>query len=183
MPADQALYDAPVLGARRRIQTRLARRWIGTTALALVTLSACMDAEPTITGEIRDDSIVLAENSGPQSIWLQLSNVGAEPCDLVVIRTELAPEALPVNGKRVVLSVSGSPENDAYPMDAYVEIDGQPAGVEDPVRAGRQAVVEPGKTARVQLVLTAMPEEERVIVCNGPGDYEAGRYAVLPLDR
>lgn len=117
-------------------------------------------------------------------MWLELSNVGAEPCDLVVIRTELGPDALPLDGERVILSVSGSPEDGAYPMDAYVEIDGQPAGVEDPVRAGRQAVVEPGKTARVQLALTGMPErEERVIVCNGPGDYEAGRYAVLRFDR
>jgi hypothetical protein len=151
--------------------------------VALATLSACTGAEATITGEIRDDSIVLVQDSGPQSVWLELSNVGDEPCDLVVIRTELIPEALPLDGERVMLSMSGNPEDEAYPMDAYVEIDGQPAGVEDPVRAGRQAVVEPGRTVRVQLVLTAMPEEERVIVCNGPGDYEAGRYAVLPFDR
>jgi uncharacterized cupredoxin-like copper-binding protein len=84
----------------------------------------------------------------------------------------------------VVLSMSGSPQDEAYPMDAYVEIDGRPATGDDPVRAGRHAVVEPGETARVQLALTGMPErEERVIVCNGPGDYEAGRYTVLRFDR
>lgn len=151
---------------------------------ALATLSACTGAEATISGEIRDDSIVLAQDSGPQSVWLELSNIGADPCDLVVIRTELSPDGLPLDGGSVILSVSGSPEDEAYPMDAYVEIDGQPAGVEDPVHAGRQAVVQPGETARVQLALTGMPErEERVIVCNGPGDYEAGRYAVLRFDR
>lgn len=157
---------------------------VAVAVAALVTLSACTGAEATITGEIRDDSIVLAQDSGPQSVWLELSNVGAAACDLVVIRTELVPEALPVEGDKVILSMSGSPEGEAYPMDAAVEIDGQNAGVENPVRAGRQAVVEPGKTARVQLALTGMPErEERVVVCNGPGDYEAGRYAVLRFDR
>jgi hypothetical protein len=151
---------------------------------ALFALAGCIGAEATITGEIRDDSIVLVQASGPQSVWVELSNVGTQPCDLVVIRTELAPDALPLEGERVILSVSGSPEDEAYPMDAYVEIDGQPAGVEDPVRAGRQAIVEPGKTARVQLALTGTPDrEERVIVCNGPGDYEVGRYAVLRFDR
>jgi hypothetical protein len=160
------------------------RRWVARALTALATLSGCTGAEATIAGEIRDDAVVLVQDSGPQSVWLELSNVGAAPCDLVVIRTELDPDALPLDGDRVTLSISGSPQGEAYPMDAYVEIDGQPAGVEDPVRAGRQAVVGPGKTARVQLALTGMPEhEERVIVCNGPGEYEAGRYAVLRFDR
>ncbi len=152
--------------------------------VALATLSACTGTEATIAGEIRDESIVLAQDSGPQSVWLELANLGAEPCDLLVIRTELRSDALPTDGERVILSMSGAPEGEASPMDAYVEIDGQPAGGADPLRAGRHAVVEPGQTARVQLALTGMPElEERVIVCNGPGDYEAGRYAVLRFDR
>ena len=151
---------------------------------ALAALSACTGAEATISGEIRDDAIVLAQPSGPQSVWLELSNVGAVPCDLAVVRTELAPDSLPLEGGRVVLSQSGSPQGEAYPMEAYVEIEGEPATYDDPVREGRQALVEPGQTARVQLALTGMPErEERVILCNGAGDYEAGRYAVLRFDR
>jgi hypothetical protein len=160
------------------------RLWRCSAIAAVATLSACIGAEPTISGEIRETSIVLAQDTGPQSVWLELSNVGVEPCDLVVIRTELDPNALPLDGERVALSMSGTPAGEAYPMEAYVEIDGEPAGADDPVRAGRQAVVEPGETARVQLALTGMPErEERVVVCNGPGDYEAGRYAVLRFDR
>lgn len=161
-----------------------ARRLIPAAIIAAAILSACTDAEATITGEIRDDSIVLEQDSGPQSVWLQLSNVGDDPCELVVIRSELAPDALPLDGERLALNVSGSPADRAYPMDAYVEIDRQPVTVEDPVRAGRHALVDPGRTARVQLALTSVPEaEERVIACNGPGDYEAGRYAVLRFDR
>ena len=160
------------------------RLWTPSAIAAVAALSACIGAAPTITGEIRDSSIVLAQDSGPQSVWLELSNVAAEPCDLVVIRTELDPNALPLDGDRVMLSMSGTPAGEAYPMEAYVEIGGAPVSYDDPVRTGRQAVVEPGETARVQLALTGMPErEERVVVCNGPGDYEAGRYAVLRFDR
>lgn len=177
------LYDPPTLGWWEHVRAVVSRGRTRAALVALATLAAC-GGEPTITGEIRDGSIVLAQDSGPQSVWLELSNVGAEPCDLVVIRTELDPDALPLDGERVRLSMTGTPAGEPYPMEAYVEIDGEPAGAEDPVRAGRQAVVAPGKTARVQLVLTGMPErEERVIVCNAPGDYEAGRYAVLRFDR
>lgn len=155
-----------------------------TLAAASLLLSACAGGEPTIAGEIRDDAIVLEQATGPQSVWLHLSNVGATPCDLVVIRTELSPDALPVVGGRVVLGQSSGPHDEAYPMEAYIELDGERAGMADPVLQGRQAVVEPGQTARVQLALTGLPErEERVIACNAAGDYEAGRYTVLRFAR
>ncbi|HVL52922.1 MAG TPA: hypothetical protein VM344_01520 [Vitreimonas sp.] len=161
------------------------RGLILTAALALMgLLPACTSGETTITGDIYDDSVSLAQASGPQSVWLELSNRGHLPCDLVAIRTELAPETLPTEDGRITLSTSGSPKDDAYPMDVYIEIDGESGGVDDAVQTGRHAVVEPGQTVRLQLAFTSMPErEERVIACNGAGDYGSGRYAVLPFDR
>jgi hypothetical protein len=64
----------------------------------------------------------------------------------------------------------------------YVEIDGEPAvstGI-----PGDAVIVEPTQTAKLQIAFTGVPErEERVNLCNGEGDYEAGRYAVLRFTR
>lgn len=49
---------------------------------------------------------------------------------------------------------------------------------------GQPASVAPGQTARIQMVQAWIPDEgERVITCNGPSDYERGRYAVLRYER
>jgi hypothetical protein len=70
-----------------------------------------------------------------------------------------------------------------YPMGASVELNGERA-------AGLMSeqdwatVVNPGHRIRLQLALKGAPdEEERVVICNGVGDYEAGRYAVIAFER
>lgn len=161
------------------------RAWLHRIGALAITaaLAACVGPEPTVAGEIRDDRIVLGQETAPQSVWLELTNVGTQPCELVVIRTELPPDELPTRDGRVLHDFSGT---GASPMEAYVEINGEPviAGGEGLSVNGAHAVVAPSEIARIQLALTGVPErEERVIVCNAPGDYEAGRYAILRFDR
>jgi hypothetical protein len=44
--------------------------------------------------------------------------------------------------------------------------------------------VNPGDVVVLDVGLKGIPDRwERIIACNGPGDYGAGRYAVLAFDR
>jgi len=148
-----------------------------------------MSPEQKIVGEIDDDAVRLAQQSGPQSVRLELTNVGQDPCALVVVTTPSPPDDLPIADGRVALDF-GSDPNGAYPMQAGVEINGERVGRGEPADdeleefEAAHAVVQPGDIARVQLALIGTPErDERVIICNDPGDYQAGRYAVLLFER
>ena len=146
-------------------------------AAALVALIGC-DA-PTIRGEIDDAEIRLEREQSPASIWLELANVGTQPCELVVLLSPLPADALPVDEGRVVTSLSGAADA-IIPIESYVELDGAPL-VRD---AGGAAIIRPGDRVRVQVGFKGTPDVGvLVIVCNGPGDYEAGRYAVLAFER
>jgi hypothetical protein len=137
---------------------------------------------PTIGGEIDDHEIRLERPSGPPSVWLELENVGSQPCAFVPLLASMPAESLPVSGGEVVIDMSGDP-NIPYPMEAHVELNGERAegliGEED-----WATVVNPGDRIRLQLALKGTPDEgERVVICNGAGDYEAGRYAVIAFER
>ena len=142
-------------------------------------------APATITGEIDDTEIRLAQDSAPAAVRLELTNVGSNPCELVPMLTVLPPEALPVVDGRVVMTLSGDDDRPA-PMEAYVELNGEPVGREggSMTEQGWVTRVNPGDEVMLDIGLKGIPDRsERIVVCNGPGDYESGRYAVVAFDR
>lgn len=142
----------------------------------MITGCGLAGGEATIAGEIHDDRIDLEAASGPQMVWLELTHVGTAPCELIAILSE-TPEDVAVSNGSVTPDQGLGYQN---PMAAYVEADGQQVGAE----GGPAPVIEPGSTARMQIALTSAPEGAvRVILCNGSGEYEAGRYAILAFDR
>lgn len=136
----------------------------------------------TISGEIRDDVIVLPVDQASHDLWVELQNTGSQPCELLAVLSASPPDRLPTHDGRIQLTRTGDPA-EAYPMEAYIEVDGQPWGGAEGGE-GQPASVAPGQTARIQLAQTGIPDAgERVITCNGPGDYEQGRYAALRYER
>jgi len=130
------------------------------------------EANP-ITGEIKDDTITLAVDHAGQSVWLELRNVGTKPCDIFPGLTSLPVGALPTKAGRVVIDPSHT--GPIVPMDVGITLNGELAMV---------GTIRPNDVALMQLGLDGTPKtEERVILCNGVGDYALGRYAVLRFDR
>ncbi len=140
-------------------------------ALATVLIVAgCVGAvTEVVTGEIKDDGISLITDHAGSSIRLKLHNVGRTPCDLTAVVTSLSPDALPVQDDQVVIDSSGAPGSVQMAM-------GGPAGYLKRVM--------PGENYEVEIALEGAPKtDERIILCNGAGDYARGRYAVLRFDR
>lgn len=127
-----------------------------------VILAACASIPTvTVTGEIDDAQIRVDLPAAPRNVWFELNNVGSLPCDLVVIVTEVAADSLPI-------------AND------QVNFDGLGAGSAiDFV----DSAVQPGTLARWQEQLDPSIDAPavRIIVCNNPGDYAAGRYVIVPI--
>ncbi len=154
------------------------RRVLPITALILLAGCGAL-AEEEVTGEIRDDAIDLEVDTSHHSIWLELTNAGTIPCELSVVLTD-TPHGMPVVDGRADLGSATDPEAERYPMLGYTEIDGVVVASEGDLTV----TVPPGSVARMQLALIGNPDQgERVILCNNPGDYEAGRYAVLRFNR
>lgn len=121
----------------------------GLLAAALVTLVGCQ-SDPTIRGEIDDVEIRLEQEHAPDSVWLELSNVGTEPCEFVAMWTELPPHALPVRDGRVVMSLSGA-RDVVTPLANYAEIDGKQVVSDGTLdETGSPIIVRPGETLRTQ---------------------------------
>ena len=92
-----------------------------------------------------------------------------------------APDELPTSGGRVALAPSGDGGH-RYLEEMYVEADGEQAASTG--TPGQAVTIEPTETGRLQIALVGVPErEKRAILCNGEGDYERGRYAVLRFTR
>jgi hypothetical protein len=137
-------------------------------ALAIPGLAAC-STPITVVGEIDDNRISVNNSIPPPDIWVELHNVGSKPCQLAVVLASVDPGAIPVEGGQGVID-----GNTVVDILEVAEIDGE-AATERPV------VVDPGETVRVQIAFEEAVEQDRVILCNGPGDYAAGRYVALPF--
>src|SRR5262245_44916482 len=122
----------------------------------------------SVTGEIRDDAIVLATDHAGSNVRFSLQNVGSTPCHLAVVLAPMPPDQLPVENGQVAVDPSG-------------------AGPVRPPLGGDSAFyswVRPGDRYELEIALEGAPKvEERVVLCNEPGDYQHGRYAVLRFDR
>lgn len=139
------------------------------TALLAV---GCIGGATSLKGEIKDNSITLAADHAGSNVRLELRNTGTKSCDLVVALTSLPVDALPVVDKQVVIT------------------DGDGPGIVRPVKTYEDAPpftlghIEPGSTFSYEVALDSTPRsEERVLFCNGLGDYQHGRYALLRFDR
>jgi hypothetical protein len=138
----------------------------------LMLVAACLGAATSITGEIKDDGITLATDHAGSSVRFELHNVGTTPCDLVVALTSLPIDALPVKDGQVVI------------------VDGDGPGIVRPITTYESAPtftlgrIEPGAVFQAEVALEGAPKtEDRVLLCNGVGEYRHGRYAALRFDR
>jgi hypothetical protein len=133
--------------------------------------AGCIGGPTSLKGEIKDDGITLAADHAGSNVLLELRNTGTKSCDLVVAQTSLPADALPVVDKQVVIT-NGDGPGLVRPIMSY------PA---PPYTIGH---IEPGSTFSYDVALDSTPKsEERVLFCNGLGDYQAGRYALLRFDR
>ena len=129
----------------------------------------------SITGEIQDHAIVLSSPIGDPIIELELHNVGTKTCDLVVALTSMPMDSLPVKNGQVLIDAAGVP-------GALEPEDGGQVGA--PADVYTLARVPPGGTFKREQALESAPKAgDRIILCNGVGEYQAGRYAVLRFQR
>lgn len=145
------------------------RRGLIAALATLLIVADCVGAATAVTGDIKDDGIILITDHAGSSVRLVLHNVGTTPCDLTPVLTSLSPDALPVQDGQVVIDGSGAPGTVQMAMGGA---------------AGYLKRVMPGEAYEVEIALEGAPKtDERIILCNGAGDYARGRYAVLRFDR
>jgi hypothetical protein len=167
---------------------RLGVRRVAVLLLVSAAMMGCqmLAAPESMTGEIDDTEIRLSQDTASASVRLELTNVGSIPCQLVPMLTVLPPEALPVLDGRVVMTLSGDDDRPA-PMEAYVELNDEPIVDREGgtmTEQGWVTLVNPGDEVMLEFGLEGIPDRsERIVACNGRGDYEAGRYAVVAFDR
>ncbi len=168
-------------------------RFLAVAALVAGILLGCGDnQDDPIVGRILDDRIELERTSGPAIVWIELDNAGSRPCGLIVASTAFEGDAgfdpyrLPVRDGRVrtTLDETGEPSPDEiHSAGLYAEIDGQPVEPDPGLPGG--VVVEPGTRVKIQLALSVgsrSPDgREWILICDDPGDYEAGRFGVLEI--
>ena len=139
---------------------------------ALVLAAGCIGGASAIKGVIRDDGITLESDHAGSNVRFELHNSGKTACDLVVALTSLPIAALPVKEGRVVI-VDGDGPGIVRPITTYENA--------PPYTLGR---VEPGADFSAEIALDSTPKaEDRVLLCNGVGDYEHGRFVGLRFDR
>ena len=137
--------------------------------------TASIGSTRSITGEFQDHAIVVSSPIGDPIIELELDNVGTKSCDLVVALTSMPMDSLPVKNGQVLIDAAGIP-------GAIEPEGGGPVGA--PADAYTLAHVRPGGVFTSEQALENAPKAgDRIILCNGVGDYEAGRYATLRFQR
>ena len=147
-------------------------RIVAIAVAALVLAGGCIGGASAVKGVIRDDGITLETDHAGSAIRFELHNSGTMACDLVVALTSLPITALPVKDGRVVI------------------VDGDGPGIVRPVTTYESAPlytlgrVEPGADFSPEIALDSTPSsEDRVLFCNGVGDYGHGRFVGLRFDR
>lgn len=139
---------------------------------ALVVAAGCIGGSSALKGEIRDDRIVLPTDHAGSSVRFELHNSGTLACDIVLVLTSLKADALPVKDGQVVITEGDGP--------GIVRPDGT-YETQAPYTLGR---ILPGADFSQEIAMEGAPKgEDRVLLCNGVGDYEHGRYAPLRFDR
>jgi uncharacterized cupredoxin-like copper-binding protein len=93
-------YDADILTKRRRSMAR--GRWLGVLALAAavsVVAGACGGGGGTVDVTVQEFSVVPSESSvGAGKVTFSVTNEGPDDThEFVVIKTDLAPDALPTD--------------------------------------------------------------------------------------
>lgn len=152
--------------------TAITSRLVAVALAALVLDAGCFGGAAAVKGEIADDGITLATDHAGSSVRFELHNSGTTACDLVVALTSLPINALPVKDGRVVI-VDGDSPGIVRPITTYETV--------PPYTLAR---VEPGADFRAEIALEGAPKtEDRVLLCNGVGDYARGRFAALRFDR
>ena len=139
---------------------------------AVVVATGCIGGASAIKGEIRDDKIVLATDHAGSVVRFELHNSGTVACDIVLVLTSLKADALPVNDGKVVITEGDGP--------GIV----RPDGTYETQPPYTLAHVLPGADFSQEIALESAPKvEDRVLLCNGVGDYQHGRFAPLRFDR
>ena len=129
----------------------------------------------SITAEVKDDAIILSSPIGAPVFQLELRNVGTKACDLTLALTSMPMDKLPVKNGRVLIDAGGQP-GVIWPEDG-----GTVGGSPDDYTV---AHIQPGGVFKREVAMERAPKtDDRIILCNGKGDYEAGRYAVLRFQR
>jgi len=144
-------------------------RMISLTLIGLLVI-ACAAPKTAVRVDIHDDDIRLEPATGSEDVALTVVNLGNRPCDLVVFITDdvngpVDPDALPVREGRVDFE-----RTDFHEIEAA-----------EGVESGGPAV-EPGEQRQLTLGFQGAPIVTRVLLCNGIGDYERGRYAIYRSD-
>lgn len=142
------------------------RLWMIALALIGLLVIACAAQKTAVRVEIHDDDIRLEPATGTEDVALTVVNLGNRPCDLVVFITDdvngpVDPNVLPVRDGRVDFE-----STDFHEIEAA-----------EGVESGGPAV-EPGEQRMLTLGFQGAPIVTRVVLCNGVGDYDRGRYAV-----
>ncbi|MGH2378882.1 MAG: plastocyanin/azurin family copper-binding protein [Candidatus Limnocylindria bacterium] len=129
-------------------------------ALAALLLASCAAAEPEvditkgqIRADLREHAITLTSNEvRAGEVTFVVRNRGGQAHDLIVIRTDLAADALPVDGQTQMASEEG--------------------------RAGGIELVSPGRSANLRLTLEP---GHYVLICNVPTHYGLGMHTELEV--
>jgi hypothetical protein len=148
---------------------------------SLLLACAAQTAAPELSGEIDDSALRIDAGSVPANSWLELENVGTEPCALVAMLSPVPANELPIEDGRITMSLSGDPGLPA-PVHYYAELNNRPVDRGDGVMTGEGWVTEvgPGDRVRLQIAFEGPPEGTNLVVaCNEPGGFSAGRYADL----
>lgn len=147
-------------------------RLLPTLAAGLFVAAGCIGGSSAIKGEIRDDRIILATDHAGSAVRFELHNSGTLACDIVLVLTELKADALPVKDGLVVIAEGDGP--------GHVRPDGT-YETQPPYTLGH---VLPGADFSQEIAMEGAPKaDDRVLLCNGVGDYQHGRFAPLRFDR
>lgn len=101
----------------------MSTRWIGVFSVVLLGLSACGGGGTTVGVTVQEFAVLPADSSAPAGeVTFEVENTGPDdPHEFVVIRTDLAPDALPT-------AEDGSVDEGGEGIEVLGEIEEFPVG-------------------------------------------------------